>query len=292
MVVDAHFDLAAEVYERRLAGERHVVERRYLPHFREASVNLIVSSIYVPGRELPESGLRRALGQIAALREDLESVQDQICVADAWRRKGVGRQLLRAFLLDARQAGAIPCVRAHLYGTESAGAALRRAAGFTIDEPEDTVCRFPLSAIPDKLLGDSKIGQGSSVRLSEVPTDALQRFNARMALRDALPIPQPVRARDYHKDLSFAVLNHGEIAGLLLAEQHADELYLAFLYAAPNAPRAAAVLLLRAVQEAKALYPAETAVQLAAVSPAAGMLVDKILPCVSRQRGVTAEYWL
>lgn len=50
MVVDAHFDLAAEVYERRLAGERHVVERRYLPHFREASVNLIVSSIYVPGR--------------------------------------------------------------------------------------------------------------------------------------------------------------------------------------------------------------------------------------------------
>lgn len=83
MVVDAHFDLAAEVYERRLAGERHVVERRYLPHFREASVNLIVSSIYVPGRELPESGLRRALGQIAALREDLESVQDQICVADS-----------------------------------------------------------------------------------------------------------------------------------------------------------------------------------------------------------------
>lgn len=83
MVVDAHFDLAAEVYERRLAGERHVVERQYLPHFREASVNLIVSSIYVPGRELPESGLRRALGQIAALREDLESVQDQICVADS-----------------------------------------------------------------------------------------------------------------------------------------------------------------------------------------------------------------
>ncbi len=232
------------------------------------------------------------VGALTATADDAGLEIDRICVADTWRRKGVGRQLLRAFLLDARQAGAIPCVRAHLYGTESAGAALLRAAGFTIDETEDTVCRFPLSAIPDKLLGDSKIGQGSSVRLSEVPTDALQRFNTRMALRDALPIPQPVRAQDYHKDLSFAVLNHGEIAGLLLAEQHADELYLAFLYAAPNAPRAAAVLLLRAAQEAKALYPAETAVQLAAVSPAAGMLVDKLLPCVSRQRGVTAEYWL
>ena len=29
-VADAHFDLAAEVYERRLAGEQNVVEQRYL----------------------------------------------------------------------------------------------------------------------------------------------------------------------------------------------------------------------------------------------------------------------
>lgn len=32
-VVDAHFDLAAEVCERRLTGEQGVVERRYLPVF-------------------------------------------------------------------------------------------------------------------------------------------------------------------------------------------------------------------------------------------------------------------
>lgn len=30
-VVDAHFDLAAEVYERHLTGESGVVEQRYLP---------------------------------------------------------------------------------------------------------------------------------------------------------------------------------------------------------------------------------------------------------------------
>ena len=29
-VVDAHLDLAAEVYRRRIYGERDVVERRYL----------------------------------------------------------------------------------------------------------------------------------------------------------------------------------------------------------------------------------------------------------------------
>ena len=84
-VVDAHFDLAAEVYERRLAGERDVVERRYLPHFQEAGLNVLVSSIYVSGRDLPEQGLRRALGQIAALREDLEPVKDRICVVTGKR---------------------------------------------------------------------------------------------------------------------------------------------------------------------------------------------------------------
>lgn len=79
-VVDAHFDLAAEVYTRRLYGERDVVERLYLPHFQEASLKLLVSSVYVSTRELPEKGLHTAIGQIAALREDIEPIADQICI--------------------------------------------------------------------------------------------------------------------------------------------------------------------------------------------------------------------
>lgn len=90
-VVDAHFDLAAEVYERRLAGERNVVEKRYLPCFRQAGLNVLVSSIYVSDRDLPEQGLRRALGQIAALHEDLEPVKDQICVVTS--KKGLDQAL-------------------------------------------------------------------------------------------------------------------------------------------------------------------------------------------------------
>lgn len=79
-VVDAHLDLAAEVYARRSFGERDVVERRYLPYFREAHLNVCVSSVFVSSGDLPERGLRAALGQIAALREDLEPVRDVICV--------------------------------------------------------------------------------------------------------------------------------------------------------------------------------------------------------------------
>lgn len=79
-VVDAHFDLAAEVYERRLAGERDVVERLYLKHFREACLDVVVSSIFLNNQDLPELGLRKALGQIVALKEDLEPVRDEICI--------------------------------------------------------------------------------------------------------------------------------------------------------------------------------------------------------------------
>ena len=79
-VADAHFDLAAEVYERRLSGEQNVVEQRYLPHFQEAGLNILVSSIYLTNRDLPELGLRKALGQITALKEDIEPVGDRIQV--------------------------------------------------------------------------------------------------------------------------------------------------------------------------------------------------------------------
>ena len=79
-VVDAHFDLAAEVYERHLTGESGVVERRYLPRFEEAGLNIVVSSIFINNRDLPELGLRKALGQITALKEDVEPVGDRIRV--------------------------------------------------------------------------------------------------------------------------------------------------------------------------------------------------------------------
>ena len=79
-VVDAHLDLAVEVYARRCAGERDVVKRRYLKHFWEAGLNVCVSSVFVSTRDLPERGLHVAMAQIAALREDLESVRDEICV--------------------------------------------------------------------------------------------------------------------------------------------------------------------------------------------------------------------
>lgn len=94
-VVDAHFDLAAEVYNRRLYGERNVVERRYLQHFWEAGLNVCVSSVFVSSRDLPEKGLHTAIAQIEALREDLEPIHSEIgivtCREELEQALGEGR---------------------------------------------------------------------------------------------------------------------------------------------------------------------------------------------------------
>lgn len=70
-VLDAHFDLLPLVLDKRLKGEKNVIERDYLPGFRAGNVNAVVSSLFVSERFLPEMGLRHALDMIAALYEEM-----------------------------------------------------------------------------------------------------------------------------------------------------------------------------------------------------------------------------
>lgn len=79
-VVDAHLDLANEVYARRLDGERHVIADRYLEHFKEAGLRLVTSSVYVNSADLPEKGLHAGMGQIAALITEFDEVKDDMCL--------------------------------------------------------------------------------------------------------------------------------------------------------------------------------------------------------------------
>lgn len=71
-IVDAHFDLAYDVANRRERSESRVIETTYLDSFRESRVDLIVSSIFIHSHFLPEMGLRKALDQIAMLHQEME----------------------------------------------------------------------------------------------------------------------------------------------------------------------------------------------------------------------------
>ena len=78
IVVDTHLDLAGEIYNRYMAGEKEVIKNHYLENFKKGGFNLIVSSLFIDELFLPEMALRIALGQIRALIEDVESCQGEV----------------------------------------------------------------------------------------------------------------------------------------------------------------------------------------------------------------------
>lgn len=78
VVVDTHLDLAGEIYNRYLAGEKEVIKNRYLENFKKGGFNIIVSSLFMDDIFLPEMGLRVALGQINALMEDIETCDGEV----------------------------------------------------------------------------------------------------------------------------------------------------------------------------------------------------------------------
>jgi membrane dipeptidase len=69
-VVDMHFDLLIDLYEKR----KHpgVLVSHFLPEFDAGNIGVIGAAIYVEDRYLPEMGLRVALDQIARLYLEVE----------------------------------------------------------------------------------------------------------------------------------------------------------------------------------------------------------------------------
>lgn len=104
-VVDAHNDLAGELLIRHQHGEQNVLKQLYLPHWKQAGFQLIVSSIYVensvffpekvPVSEVSskqwkllfeegslcwEQGYANALAQIQALLDEIRTLPDALCL--------------------------------------------------------------------------------------------------------------------------------------------------------------------------------------------------------------------
>ncbi len=77
VVVDAHMDLATEIYERNLRGEFDIIKKYHLDNFTLAGINIIVSSIFIP-TERKDTSLKEALLQIDALKKDILSIKDRV----------------------------------------------------------------------------------------------------------------------------------------------------------------------------------------------------------------------
>lgn len=98
-VIDSHCDLAGELLLRHRNGEERVIERLYLPHWKTAGFQLIVSSIYIENavffpketasdwtchwthRTLCwEQGFVNALEQIEIIKQEISELPEELCL--------------------------------------------------------------------------------------------------------------------------------------------------------------------------------------------------------------------
>src|SRR5438552_5639581 len=67
-IVDLHFDLPMELYEKR--DRANILESEFLPEFDAGGIGVIGAALYIEDCYLPEMALRVALDQIARLYEE------------------------------------------------------------------------------------------------------------------------------------------------------------------------------------------------------------------------------
>jgi membrane dipeptidase len=87
-VMDAHFDLAMDMDDRRELGETHVYSARHGDLIRAGGWKCIVSSIFIHSWQLPEMGLRKALDQISSLVAEEGEQREQIEICTTMREVG------------------------------------------------------------------------------------------------------------------------------------------------------------------------------------------------------------
>jgi membrane dipeptidase len=77
-VVDMHFDLLMDLYEKR--DRENLLETEFFPEIEAGNIDVVGVAIYIEDRYLPDAGLRVALDQIARLYAETQvSPQFAIC---------------------------------------------------------------------------------------------------------------------------------------------------------------------------------------------------------------------
>lgn len=78
IIVDAHFDLLVDVYEKRKKGRKKVILEDHYSEFKKGGFNVIVSSLFIEERYIPEMALRNALDQISSLYKEIDESEGKI----------------------------------------------------------------------------------------------------------------------------------------------------------------------------------------------------------------------
>jgi membrane dipeptidase len=95
-IIDMHFDLPMDLYEKR--DRKNVLETEFLPELHAGHISVIGTAIYIEDRYLPDGGLCVALDQIARLYTETEG-NGRFAICRTYREIEAARQTGRIALL-------------------------------------------------------------------------------------------------------------------------------------------------------------------------------------------------
>ncbi|GAB6189994.1 membrane dipeptidase [Marinitoga arctica] len=78
VIIDGHFDLLVDVYEKRRRGNKRVILTEHYEKFKKGGFDIIVSSLFIEDIYIPEMALRNALDQISSLYHEIEESEGKI----------------------------------------------------------------------------------------------------------------------------------------------------------------------------------------------------------------------
>ncbi len=108
-IVDLHFDLPMHLYEHRHRSD--VLRTQFLPELEAGGIGVVVASVFLEARRLPDEALRVALDQIARLYHEVERC-DRFAICRSYpeieRARAAGRIALVIGLEGAEPLGSDP----------------------------------------------------------------------------------------------------------------------------------------------------------------------------------------
>lgn len=81
-IVDMHFDLPLDLYDRR--EQQGLIRAEFVPELRAGGVSLVGAALFVEDKDLPEMGLRVALDQVARLYDEVALAADDVMLCRSY----------------------------------------------------------------------------------------------------------------------------------------------------------------------------------------------------------------
>ena len=88
-IIDMHFDLPMDLYEKR--ERREVFGTEFLPEFEAGNISVVGAAIYIEDRYLPQNGLRVALDQTTRLYAEI-AASERFAICKSYREIQAARQ--------------------------------------------------------------------------------------------------------------------------------------------------------------------------------------------------------